>query len=1211
MTEARPLNRLPTALRRGLVPLLLAAAVVAAGLAYRRWTDPDRIRRVVLERFGQRSDLGLRIGSAAFSLLDGITLHDVSIEGGRARGDAAAERIPPAVRFACPKVQIRLDRWSAIWGPLAIDSITASAPSVDLVLDASPDARSAAATAAEWAAFLADTADWPAVMDLSDARLRLSRGAPVGQRVVDELVATVRAKQSKANPQVYDLVWSLSNEPTALTGRMQLDLNPLVVRGIHGGLPPITIQALMLLGEQRFAGAAAWSDRLALCGTVRARRYELGGPAGMGSVELELRDISLSIPVSEQEIPLGPDERYLQFQGLAGWLRADAGGVSAELDGRFQGSECSVRLNSNAPVDDLDSLEDLALDMQLTVRDLYVPANDAGASAEQRRFIDRWPGLARWFREFEPNGTADIELGATLLGGTAPELTFDRIRIAATDADVLWRHVAYPLTDVEGTVLVERDGPVSVTLRGRRKDADVGVAIDVARPQRCAAAAVRIDGTGVPVDDALLSAVPEAYRNVVASWRPAGTTDLSIMVKRPACEGSSPARWRPEITASLRDVSAKCDAIPVALTGLTGTVRFADDRVEFRQIEGTAVGGLFRADGTMTFAHGEPADVRLSLSATDLRFGRVPPAALPPGLRRFALTARPTGPFDLRTELTRDSASGRIVQTSEVTLKDVALRLEDGAPVVTGVSGNMVATERAVHLDGITFRVGDGTVRADGIVEWDADGTTLDLDLATGNLTLDREVTRLLPAAVRDALDRWRVVGAVDVHLRAERRAGAGAGWQWQRAVVKLRDATMAHAFSLVPLTDVTAELTWDGEGVQVPRFKGRYNDAEVEGSLAVTMDADVASARFDVRGLILESSLRAALPPRFRSLWDRLAPRGTVDLRSVTARCHNMALLAGGGAPSAPVPPTCSIDGALVLHDVGVGQGRELANINGTIAGSGSLLDANGGVTLAGTLSLESVEAWHRKLHDGEGDWTFFQTLGGVGSAALNSFQADLYGGAVAGRMEVTFEADRAAYGLQTTWQGVDLSRFIAADPQAQAHGAAGAEVRGSIDAQAYVTGVIGDVTERRGGGRIELRDGHLYRLPLILAVLHVLNLSSPENDVFEDAATSFFLSGRQVRLFEIALRNDSFALVGSGTMSLPDRGVDLKLINAPTHMLAQLPILTDLLQGASRELMELHVTGPLYRPTVRARPLRALTDEIRELFQRRRPTTVVPGSS
>ena len=80
---------------------------------------------------------------------------------------------------------------------------------------------------------------------------------------------------------------------------------------------------------------------------------------------------------------------------------------------------------------------------------------------------------------------------------------------------------------------------------------------------------------------------------------------------------------------------------------------------------------------------------------------------------------------------------------------------------------------------------------------------------------------------------------------------------------------------------------------------------------------------------------------------------------------------------------------------------------------------------------------------------------------------------------------------------------------------------------------------------------------------------------------------------------------------MSLPDQAVDLRLVYVGGRTWARVPVLSDIIEGAAKEIVELRVTGPVSRPTVRAQPLRALTDELKRLFQRKPPKKIVTGGS
>ena len=74
--------------------------------------------------------------------------------------------------------------------------------------------------------------------------------------------------------------------------------------------------------------------------------------------------------------------------------------------------------------------------------------------------------------------------------------------------------------------------------------------------------------------------------------------------------------------------------------------------------------------------------------------------------------------------------------------------------------------------------------------------------------------------------------------------------------------------------------------------------------------------------------------------------------------------------------------------------------------------------------------------------------------------------------------------------------------------------------------------------------------------------------------------------------------ALVGDGRVNWARQKLDLQLVAVSPHRWAQVPVLTELLEGAARELVELQVSGTIDRPEVRARPLRSPTAAVEKLL-------------
>ncbi|RME37797.1 MAG: hypothetical protein D6788_08715 [Planctomycetota bacterium] len=239
------------------------------------------------------------------------------------------------------------------------------------------------------------------------------------------------------------------------------------------------------------------------------------------------------------------------------------------------------------------------------------------------------------------------------------------------------------------------------------------------------------------------------------------------------------------------------------------------------------------------------------------------------------------------------------------------------------------------------------------------------------------------------------------------------------------------------------------------------------------------------------------------------------------------------------------------------------------------------------------------------EGGWSYARTAEGAGALTIRDLQGGLYGGNLSGEAELRFAADGVAYRLSTAMLGVQIAPWFAqtsrSSPDSSESEHEPSDMAGLADGHLYLSGILGDPASRRGGGRFEIREGKLYKLPFFLAILQVLSLSVPQEDAFDRASASFFITGNRVRLRDVVLRGPALTLVGQGRMTLPDRAIDLDLVNTGPRRWSHVPLLAEVVEGTSSRLVDLHVTGPIDRPRVRARPLGGVGRELKRLFRKR----------
>ncbi|MCH7883740.1 MAG: hypothetical protein IIC01_00695 [Planctomycetes bacterium] len=1212
----------PQARRRArylVLPAIALALLTFAGLIYRNLTDAERIRALAESYLEQYVHGRVKVGSASFSILGGIQLSDVVVTG-------ASRRLKPAARdgesgsqddssgkensglsvITCPRIEIAHNPWAALLGRLSIESLVVFEPTLSIVHGCETSSPGLAGLFRRPAPPSdSKKSIQPSTIELRDARVRVHECDGGTRRMVEDLTITVRARRSEHDALLYDVVWH-SAEAQPASGHAQLDLRSGSVRNVRGGTPAIGLEAFLFLAEGAYPGAREWGELMGLQGRVRARDYDLIGQSDGGRdrfAVIELSDASVSIPIDREERSLAPQERTLRLEQAHGTMVIDRETVTVSLDGLFHGSPCSVTATLGVGFERLCSPDEIDFEVTMSVRGFELPGYDDDAPGGTIRWVNRRPELARFLRDFDPRGRVDVELEVSKRAGAQEPIVLRRVRVTANGADASCRFLPYRLYELRGTVEYTAQGGIQAQLRGARDGGLYSIDAWLEGLDRCSAANVSIVGTGIPINRALVQAMPERFREIVESLQPAGVVDVGLSLTRPACGQGVASDWRSHTVVSFDDLSALGTALPSPLEAFSGSIVFDGDRVELRDIAGPIGQGRVEANGVIHLATTGVADVDVTIQGWDIPIDDSLLSALPAHLQDFLESAGVSGTFDLETLVGFDPASARLTQSSRIHLKEVSFHPEHWPTGVESVQGVVRILDQQVVLEELTGRFQEATVSADGVISWSGAERSTNLTVRARDLRLDERLVESLPQTWRAAIGEWRIESPIEVELQVRESTtslGKTASLDVQ-GIVRLHDAVIRHPSFALPLEGVRGEVVFDSAGLRGPNLVGRYGSASVRAALEIepTVVGHQGGLTLTATGLSPDD-IRGLLPEGRRSTWDQLRPLGTVDVHIERLECT-----AEQGAAS----PLCSIEGSLFFHDVSLPGIASMEHLSGTLTGSGSLKDSRGGSALSGNLSFSSMSILGRKLTRLESDWSFLYTESGPSRLALDRIQAELYNGALTGRFEAMFLQDRIAYNLRTTAQGVDLKPFVRTDRRLRPVNDSPAELQGVADIHLYASGILGDPSARRGGGRFVIREGRLFRLPIMLAILNVLNLSIPEQGVFQDAQSSFFIVGNDIQLQDLLLQSDVLSLAGSGTLSLPDGGVDLTLVHVSGRRGARVPLLTDLLEQASRELIELHVTGPLYQPTVRARPLRTLSDELKRLFQKKKSNRAGSG--
>lgn len=260
---------------------------------------------------------------------------------------------------------------------------------------------------------------------------------------------------------MYEVVWRGRGRDE--DGVTEIDLRTWTLSKVRGGLPWLSIEAVMFVVDVHNLRRGWFGELLGLGGAVRAEDYLIGPLAEPGRpryVTIARRDASLSVPINDEEHPLGRDDRYLSFQHVNGRIRVEEDKLTADFAGLAACARtCEVRWTIRGGVGGIRTLDDVDFDLAVAVTEFTFPRNSAEEAPAEWRFIHRWPELTRFFADYAPARVGHLFVLRLQEGGSR--------RILAdqggepdqpTDGAGRCRFFPYDVEDLTGTVEYRPEG---------------------------------------------------------------------------------------------------------------------------------------------------------------------------------------------------------------------------------------------------------------------------------------------------------------------------------------------------------------------------------------------------------------------------------------------------------------------------------------------------------------------------------------------------------------------------------------------------------------------------------------------------------------------------------------------------------------------------------------------------------------------------------
>jgi len=1095
-------------------------------------------------------------------------------------------------------VFLRLRPLSIVTGRLAVPEIIALEPQLTL-------ARRLAVVRWNWEALFRNRP-----VRSPDERIRLPvvrlRNAEVIQVRVDErgrvrgrpqrIWAEARPTSGKPDNYSVELTKLAALQKDASTARetTRIEIDMRTSR-VDGSLPTVALDDLLLTAPPE---AVRWLDGCGLRGSIRAESFRYESQAGP-TASLAVRDAALSLPIDDEERSLTPDRRFLKLDGIAGTIRIEQDQVELALQGQLRSRpvilEGTLRFGAGT-----DSSA-IGFDLELRLSRVRLPRDEDARDPAERRFVQAWPVIAKQVRDFD--GVGEVDVTMRLHREPRPDADVELVEGSVEFKGCSARYIGFPyrLDDLTGRVWIRPDGRFELLdIVGRHNRARVTVK-GLLGGRLSNEGNLVVGAEDLVLDDDLLVCLDERDRELIGRFRPTARADVQVRMLRPATPlDRPPERWDTEIDIQFRDGTINLVDFPYPFDRLSGAMHIGKGRLavtDFCASRGdvrACVSGTAEDEGEKGFSYD------LELKADRVLLDETLRLALPAAGRHLFEKFQPAGHARVTGRLFTPSAGDALACDLKAGWAEGALTIPGTTERIDRCQAVLRVSPEQLTVESFEGRFGQSVLEADGRIPMGKE-RDLFLHVRSPRMALDDRLRAALPREIQPIWDRFHAEGFAAFDLRygpgatgsrpASAPAGeAGvAGSQPSRAddyaiTIEPLDCRARYDEFPLPLSDVTGRLHVTSDRILIDRIRAGCDGATIEGVGAVDVGPQrtLITLALDAANLPLNNSLRQALPWRLRRLWNDLEPAGSVDLSfgKLLLTCP-----AGGRV-------TWTFDGSARFDDVSLSLGPRLQRIKGELRASGEVGDE---FSCQGTLDWAEalVEGW-KTTHL----TAAFARPPNSGTLRVDRLMADFYGGKVIGDAEIRDGPGGSEFGLSLTARDVSLGGFLNGRLRP---GEQPVTLQGVVDGNLALTGRLGDVKSRHGGGTVLIHHAQMLKVPFILAMMQVVHLAIDDDNAFHDARLSFIVDADDLVFQEIDLRGKALSMVGAGRVNTPTEALDLVLLIGSPIKLPRMEVLSELAEGIARELVEVHVEGKLSRPVFRAEIVRSIRRAADTVFNAR----------
>ncbi len=750
------------------------------------------------------------------------------------------------------------------------------------------------------------------------------------------------------------------------------------------------------------------------------------------------------------------------------------------------------------------------------------------------------------------------------LEGAGGRITPKDLHLHCRDLKVVSEKAPLSIDALEGDLTLDAAGRLLFAFASGNDRKSLRIQGDFQNALTDPAGVVQLTADGLPIDEALISSLPNACREEIRALHPTGTIRADATLRQTAGTkgtGSNP----PELALRLdvQNGAIRYDRFPLPISGIVGEIRFEKGEWTFSNLRGETGSTELTATGQLVPVP-ESQDHQLTL---DVQLSRFPlgddfqNALIDPEKRRFLERLHLTGRADADVQISYHSGTNRFNLEFEARpIPDQTSIQPDHFPYpISGLEGEITYRNGEVKIPNLRGGNGPMTFSASVDCQFRPDGeSTLTIDPFTiDQLSIDRQLQNALPPKLLSLLDRLNLTGFLngsgslrfhqdgpdkpvegvwDTNLVFHQNSAnfgkeisGVCGKAALRGIARGEDSFLLHGeldldslcVEDVQITHLTGPFYFNGDhllfGKSVPPV----------GNLPIYQN-DFLRSRLLSR---FNAPSHSGQPEMDDSTRDRRSPIVSERQREPLIRSQM-----GQATPSTEPVLTASV--------------------------TPSTVGPSGVIPLDSRPSLPQPSKWRRDV-----SLTASRPL----SAKLFQGEANL-DGVVHLTNPISYELD---FNLRDGRLD-EVIRDLTDQPQ---------RLEGNLSTFVKLQGEGNNVGTLKGNGGLVLKNAALYELPLMIQVFRSLSVTEPDQTAFNSSFIDFQVFGNRLRLDRVLLEGKSLTLFGDGWLTIEgnDPKIDLTMNSRLGNVRNQIPVVSDVIGGAGDQIAQIKIDGPLSEASIR----------------------------